>query len=183
LFDASQMGDTPGAEGPDAGPDDRDRRAISVPIDTEAVQKSVLYADHITIQFGGLVAVDDVSFTIPPKSVVSLIGPNGAGKTTFFNVITGLYKVTSGIVFLEGKDITNVKPYDRAAMGLARTFQNIRLFNLMTAEENVMVAMHSHLKSGVLSTIIRTPGQRRRSASPVTRPRAPGVRGHRQERG
>ena len=161
LFDASQMGDTPGAEGPDAGPDDRDRRAVSVPIDTEAVQNSVLYADHITIQFGGLVAVDDVSFTIPPKSVVSLIGPNGAGKTTFFNVITGLYKVTSGIVFLEGKDITNVKPYDRAAMGLARTFQNIRLFNLMTAEENVMVAMHPHLKSGVLSTIIRTPGQRR----------------------
>ena len=114
------------------------------------MQNSVLYADHITIQFGGLVAVDDVSFTIPPKSVVSLIGPNGAGKTTFFNVITGLYKVTSGIVFLEGKDITNVKPHDRAAMGLARTFQNIRLFNLMTAEENVMVAMHSHLKSGVL---------------------------------
>jgi branched-chain amino acid transport system ATP-binding protein len=157
LFDAEQMGDTPGADGPD-GPN---RAAVAVPIDTEARQNSVLYADHITIQFGGLVAVDDVSFTIPPKSVVSLIGPNGAGKTTFFNVITGLYKVTSGIVFLEGKDITNVKPHDRAAMGLARTFQNIRLFNLMTAEENVMVAMHSHLKSGVLSTIIRTPGQRR----------------------
>ncbi|HEX3206276.1 MAG TPA: ABC transporter ATP-binding protein [Propionibacteriaceae bacterium] len=155
LFNASQMGDTPGAD------EDQKRAAVSVPIDSEAVQNSVLYADHITIQFGGLVAVDDVSFTIPPKSVVSLIGPNGAGKTTFFNVITGLYKVTSGIVFLEGKDITNVKPHDRAAMGLARTFQNIRLFNLMTAEENVMVAMHSHLKSGVLSTIIRTPGQRR----------------------
>ena len=121
----------------------------------------MLYADHITIQFGGLVAVDDVSFTIPPKSVVSLIGPNGAGKTTFFNVITGLYKVTSGTVFLEGKDITSVKPHERAAMGLARTFQNIRLFNLMTAEENVMVAMHPHLKAGVMSTIIRLPGQRR----------------------
>jgi branched-chain amino acid transport system ATP-binding protein len=161
LFDAEQMGDTPGAGGPEAGPDGEKPRAVSVPVDTEARQNSVLYADHITIQFGGLVAVDDVSFTIPPKSVVSLIGPNGAGKTTFFNVITGLYRVTSGIVFLEGKDITNVKPHDRAAMGLARTFQNIRLFNLMTAEENVMVAMHSHLKSGVLSTIIRTPGQRR----------------------
>jgi branched-chain amino acid transport system ATP-binding protein len=145
LFDASQMGDTPGAGGPEAGPDGEKPAAVSVPVDTEARQNSVLYADHITIQFGGLVAVDDVSFTIPPKSVVSLIGPNGAGKTTFFNVITGLYKVTSGIVFLEGKDITNVKPYDRAAMGLARTFQNIRLFNLMTAEENVMVAMHPHL--------------------------------------
>ena len=127
----------------------------------EKVQKSVLYADHITIRFGGLVAVDDVSFTIPPKSVVSLIGPNGAGKTTFFNVITGLYQVTSGNVFLEGNDITGVKPHLRAAMGLARTFQNIRLFNLMTAEENVMVAMHPHLKANVMSTILRLPGQRR----------------------
>ena len=69
----------------------------------DKVQHSVLYADHITIRFGGLVAVDDVSFTIPPKSVVSLIGPNGAGKTTFFNVITGLYQVTSGNVFLDGR--------------------------------------------------------------------------------
>ena len=127
----------------------------------DLIQNSVLYADHITIRFGGLVAVDDVSFTIPPKSVVSLIGPNGAGKTTFFNVITGLYQVTSGNVFLEGKDITGVKPHLRAAMGLARTFQNIRLFNLMTAEENVMVAMHPHLKAGVASTILRLPKQRR----------------------
>ena len=157
-----QVGDTPGAEGPEAGPDDwKKPAAITVPVDAEALQNSVLYADHITIAFGGLVAVDDVSFTIPPKSVVSLIGPNGAGKTTFFNVITGLYKVTSGTVFLEGRDITSVKPHERAAMGLARTFQNIRLFNLMTAEENVMVAMHPHLKAGVLSTIIRLPSQRR----------------------
>ena len=131
------------------------------PAGLNRVQHSVLYADHITIKFGGLVAVDDVSFTIPPRSVVSLIGPNGAGKTTFFNVLTGLYQVTSGNVFLEGRDITGVKPHLRAAMGLARTFQNIRLFNLMTAEENVMVAMHPHLKAGVMSTILRLPGQRR----------------------
>ena len=102
-----------------------------------------------------------MSFAIPPRSVVSLIGPNGAGKTTFFNVLTGLYEATEGAVYLDGKDITAVKPHKRAAMGLARTFQNIRLFGLMTAEENVMVAMHSHLKAGVMSTIIRTPGQRR----------------------
>ncbi|GGL90898.1 ABC transporter ATP-binding protein [Nakamurella endophytica] len=127
----------------------------------DPVDVNALYADHITIRFGGLVAVNDVSFAIPPRSVVSLIGPNGAGKTTFFNVLTGLYEPTEGAVFLEGRDITVVPPHRRAAMGLARTFQNIRLFNLMTAEENVMVAMHSHLRSGIMSTVLRLPGQRR----------------------
>ncbi|WP_354528471.1 ABC transporter ATP-binding protein [Nakamurella sp. UYEF19] len=122
---------------------------------------NVLYADHITIKFGGLVAVNDVSFTIPPRSVISLIGPNGAGKTTFFNVITGLYEPTEGAVYLEGQDITAVQPHKRAALGLARTFQNIRLFGLMTSEENVMVAMHPHLRSGILATIFRTPGQKK----------------------
>jgi branched-chain amino acid transport system ATP-binding protein len=125
------------------------------------VRANILYADHITIRFGGLVAVNDVSFSIPPKSIVSLIGPNGAGKTTFFNVITGLYAPTEGAVFYEGADITAAKPHIRAAAGIARTFQNIRLFNLMTAEENVMVAMHSKLRSGMFSTIVRLPWQRR----------------------
>jgi branched-chain amino acid transport system ATP-binding protein len=122
---------------------------------------NALSAERITIQFGGLVAVDDVSFTVPEQSVVSLIGPNGAGKTTFFNVLTGLYQPTAGRVFLDGKDVTSQPPHKIASVGLARTFQNIRLFNLMTAEENVMVAMHSHMKSGIISTILRTPGQRR----------------------
>ena len=159
---ASQMGGgMPHVPDEQSGDPDGPGTVLLDPAGLEKVQNSVLYADHITIQFGGLVAVDDVSFTIPPKSVVSLIGPNGAGKTTFFNVITGLYQVTSGNVFLEGTDITGVKPHLRAAMGLARTFQNIRLFNLMTAEENVMVAMHPHLKAGVMSTILRLPGQRR----------------------
>jgi branched-chain amino acid transport system ATP-binding protein len=125
------------------------------------VTANVLYADHITIRFGGLLAVNDVSFAIPPKSVISLIGPNGAGKTTFFNVLTGLYAASEGTVYLGGQDVTAVKPHKRAAMGMARTFQNIRLFNLMTAEENVMVAMHSHLRAGVLSTVFRLPRQRR----------------------
>ena len=127
----------------------------------ELVHSNVLHADHVTIKFGGLVAVNDVSFTIAPKSIVSLIGPNGAGKTTFFNVITGLYAPTEGAVYFDGVDITETKPHIRAAAGLARTFQNIRLFNLMTAEENVMVAMHSKLKSGMISTILRLPKQRR----------------------
>lgn len=120
-----------------------------------------LDAQNITVKFGGLVAVNSVSFDIPEGGIVSLIGPNGAGKTTFFNVLTGLYKPTSGTVMFGDVDITARPPHKIAAGGLARTFQNIRLFGLMTAEENVMVAMHSHLKAGILSTIFRTPNQRR----------------------
>jgi branched-chain amino acid transport system ATP-binding protein len=120
-----------------------------------------LSAESISVHFGGLVAVSEVDFTIPKKSVVSLIGPNGAGKTTFFNVLTGLYKPTGGRVMFGEKDITDLVPHKIAALGIARTFQNIRLFGLMTAEENVMVAMHSHLKSGILSTILHTPRQQR----------------------
>ena len=121
----------------------------------------VMHADNITIKFGGLVAVNDVSFTIPARSVVSLIGPNGAGKTTFFNVLTGLYRPTRGHVILGERDVTGMAPHRIASFGLARTFQNIRLFNLMTAEENVLVAMHSHMKSGIVGTVLRTPRQRR----------------------
>lgn len=122
--------------------------------------KPVLQADNISVKFGGLVAVDDVSFDIPTGGVVSLIGPNGAGKTTFFNVLTGLYKPTSGNVIFDDTNITAKPPHKIAQAGVARTFQNIRLFGLMTAEENVMVAMHSHLKSGIISTILGTKKQR-----------------------
>ncbi len=118
-------------------------------------------ADGITIRFGGLTAVKDVSFTIPEQSIVSLIGPNGAGKTTFFNVLTGLYKPTLGRVHLGERDVTAMAPHRIASLGLARTFQNIRLFNLMTAEENVLVAMHSHMKSGVFRTVLKSSAQRR----------------------
>ncbi|MEI9908124.1 MAG: ABC transporter ATP-binding protein [Actinomycetota bacterium] len=122
---------------------------------------SALSADHISVKFGGLVAVNDVSFDIPQGGIVSLIGPNGAGKTTFFNVLTGLYKPTSGNVYFGEEDITARPPHKIAAGGIARTFQNIRLFGLMTAEENVMVAMHSHLKAGIVATILHTPRQKR----------------------
>ena len=118
-------------------------------------------ADGITIRFGGLTAVNNVSFTIPSGAIVSLIGPNGAGKTTFFNVLTGLYKPTLGRVYLGERDVTALPPHRIASLGLARTFQNIRLFNLMTAEENVLVAMHSHMKSGVFRTVLRSAAQRR----------------------
>jgi branched-chain amino acid transport system ATP-binding protein len=120
-----------------------------------------LHADSITVRFGGLVAVNNVSFEIPRGGIVSLIGPNGAGKTTFFNALTGLYELAAGRVVLGGKNITGMAPHRIASLGVARTFQNIRLFGLMTAEENVKVAMHSHLRAGIARTILRTPGQRR----------------------
>lgn len=121
----------------------------------------LLDARKVRVEFGGLVAVNDVDFQIPTGSIVALIGPNGAGKTTFFNVLTGLYTPTHGGVDFDGKSVLGVPPHKIAALGMARTFQNIRLFGAMTASENVMVAMHPHLHSGVVSTIIRTPKQRR----------------------
>ena len=132
---------------------------------------NALQADGITVQFGGLMAVQDVSFTVPEGGIVSLIGPNGAGKTTFFNVLTGLYKPTSGTVRLGDELITARPPHIIAKHGLARTFQNIRLFGLMTAEENVMVAMHSHMRSGILRTLLKTPHQRREEAEAHARSR------------
>jgi branched-chain amino acid transport system ATP-binding protein len=121
-----------------------------------------LIANDISVVFGGLVAVNKVSFTVPDQGIVSLIGPNGAGKTTFFNVLTGLYPAArGGSVILGGYDVTGLAPHRIASLGLARTFQNIRLFGLMTAEENVKVAMHSHMRSGVFGTVLRLPWQKR----------------------
>jgi branched-chain amino acid transport system ATP-binding protein len=99
---------------------------------------AIFEAQNVTMRFGGLVAVNNVNFVIPRGSIVSLIGPNGAGKTTFFNMVTGLYKPTSGQLFFEGKDITRRSPSEVMEMGIARTFQNIRLFANMTALENVL---------------------------------------------
>jgi branched-chain amino acid transport system ATP-binding protein len=124
----------------------------------------LLDAQKIRVEFGGLVAVNDVDFIIPTGSIVALIGPNGAGKTTFFNVLTGLYKPTAGTVMFDGKPVAGRAPHQIASLGLARTFQNIRLFGTMTAAENVMVAMHPHLKGGLWQTIIGTPGQRHEEA-------------------
>jgi branched-chain amino acid transport system ATP-binding protein len=124
----------------------------------------LLAAEGITVQFGGLTAVNKVDFQIPRESIVALIGPNGAGKTTFFNVLTGLYEPTAGGVIFDGVKSSATQPHLIAARGIARTFQNIRLFGAMTASENVMVAMHPHLKAGVFSTVFRTPKQRREEA-------------------
>ncbi|HUS17472.1 MAG TPA: ABC transporter ATP-binding protein [Chloroflexia bacterium] len=108
------------------------------------------------MRFGGLVAVNAVDFTIPVGAIVSLIGPNGAGKTTFFNTITGIYKPTSGRMTFDGHEITGTDPSRITAFGIARTFQNIRLFANMTALENVLVGQHSRMKSGLVGIVLRT---------------------------
>ena len=118
----------------------------------------LLVANGITKVFGGLVAVDDVSFAIPRRSIVSIIGPNGAGKTTFFNMLTGLYRPTHGRIHFEGEDITARRPDRIMGMGMARTFQNIRLFATMSALENVLVGQHARTRAGIFRSIVRTPG-------------------------
>jgi len=123
-------------------------------------------ADLLTVQglrkqFGGLLAVNNVDFTIPEGAIVSLIGPNGAGKTTFFNMLTGVYKPTAGRIVFNGEDVTGKPPHAITERGVGRTFQNIRLFQNMTALENVLVGMHARLHGGILRSIIRTPGLKR----------------------
>ncbi len=123
----------------------------------------------VTKRFGGLLAVNDVDFDIPRGSIVSLIGPNGAGKTTFFNMITGYYVPTSGeiifdgnaIVRSNGRKIKALKPHEVTALGIGRTFQNIRLFGTMSALDNVRVGLNVHLKSHWWDAIVRTPGMLR----------------------
>ena len=118
---------------------------------------NILEAVNVRKEFGGLIAVNDVDFVIPRGKIVSLIGPNGAGKTTFFNILTGVYKPTAGGVYFDGRPIAGLPPHEVTRLGMARTFQNIRLFKNMTALENVLVAMHSRIKGGVLRSIFRTP--------------------------
>jgi branched-chain amino acid transport system ATP-binding protein len=121
----------------------------------------ILSAQSVTKAFGGLTAVSDVDFEIPERSIVSIIGPNGAGKTTFFNMLTGLYKPTTGRITFDGTDITRRRPDRITALGMARTFQNIRLFATMSAVENVMVGEHSRMKAGLFGSILRPPWVRR----------------------
>ena len=119
---------------------------------------ALLEARQLTMRFGGLTAVKQVDFTIEKGMIASLIGPNGAGKTTFFNMLTGIYIPTSGQLQLANRDITGAKPDKLTSLGIARTFQNIRLFNNMTVLENVLVGRHSRLKTGLVGTLLRPPG-------------------------
>src|SRR4029450_9450481 len=134
-------------------------------------QPALLVAEPVRKEFGGLVATNDIDFTIPQGSIVSLIGPNGAGKTTFFNMLTGVYRATSGRITFDGTDVTTKPPHAITELGVGRTFQNIRLFQHMTALENVLVGMHSRLKGGIVRSILRTPGIRREEANARERAR------------
>jgi branched-chain amino acid transport system ATP-binding protein len=128
---------------------------------TSAATDVILAAERVRKVFGGLIAVNDVDFAIPTGRIVGLIGPNGAGKTTFFNMLTGVYKPTAGRVTFDGTDVTGKPPHAITKLGIGRTFQNIRLFGQMTSVENVLVGMHSRLRTGVLGSIFRPPRTRR----------------------
>ncbi len=117
----------------------------------------ILKTDHLCIQFGGLKAVNDVNLVIKKGELYGLIGPNGAGKTTVFNILTGVYKPTSGRVYLCGEDITGKAPMEVNKKGIARTFQNIRLFSNLTVLENVMVGLSNQIKCTVAESVLRLP--------------------------
>ena len=131
------------------------------PAPSALLAPAVLRAERVTKEFGGLVAVADVSFDVPQYSIVSLIGPNGAGKTTLFNMLTGLYRPTQGRILLGDRNITRSRPDVITGHGVARTFQNIRLFGAMTAVENVMIGHHARMRAGVFGSIIRPSWVRR----------------------
>ena len=132
---------------------------------------ALLEARNISKQFGGLTAVRDLDLEIQKGMIASLIGPNGAGKTTFFNMVSGFYKPTSGQLLLDGKEIGGLRPNRATALGLGRTFQNIRLFSNMTAVENVLVGMNCRLKSAWYGALLRTPSVMREEAKARERAR------------
>ncbi|MBQ8849026.1 MAG: ABC transporter ATP-binding protein [Clostridia bacterium] len=125
----------------------------NVQIDSDVVLK----ADHLSIHFGGLRAVDDVNLTIKKGELYGLIGPNGAGKTTMFNLLTGVYKPTFGRFYLCGKDLTGKAPREINRAGIARTFQNIRLFGNLTVLENVMVGLGNQINCSLFESVVRLP--------------------------
>ncbi len=127
------------------------------PTPNGAVGETLLQLNNVTKRFGGLTAVQDVNLLVHHNEIVSVIGPNGAGKTTVFNLITGIYRPTSGEILLEDKPLMGLNPDQIVTRGIARTFQNIRLFNNMTVLENVLVGQHTQLKAGILGSLFRPP--------------------------
>jgi branched-chain amino acid transport system ATP-binding protein len=117
----------------------------------------VLRTSQCTIRFGGLVAVNELDMNVRPGEIYGLIGPNGAGKTTIFNLLTGVYRPTSGEIHFQEKRVDGLRPYEIAALGVSRTFQNIRLFPSMTVLENVMTACHIHTRQTLADAVLRTP--------------------------
>jgi len=125
---------------------------------------SLLQVDGLGINFGGISAVDDLTFAVPQGRIYSIIGPNGAGKTTLFNMISGIYRPGRGRIRFDGQDVTNLEPHQLARIGLSRTFQNLQVFFRLTVLENVMVGRHLHEPKGVLAHALRLPSVRRANA-------------------
>ena len=121
----------------------------------------LLETTKLTKSFGGLTAIDGLDFHVDEGEIVSVIGPNGAGKTTFFNLVTGMFKPDSGEILVEGRNVVGLRPNQILERGIARTFQNVRLFPNMTVLENVLVGQHTRTRAGPLSAILRTPRFRR----------------------
>lgn len=122
---------------------------------------ALLETKNLMKSFGGLAAITSLNFHVDPGEIVSVIGPNGAGKTTFFNLLTGMFQPDEGEIWFDGHNLVGLRPNQILGFGIARTFQNVRLFPNMTVRQNVMVAQHARTKSGLLSAILRTPGFRR----------------------
>ncbi len=131
----------------------------------------LLAMEHVTQRFGGLVAVNDLSFTIEAGSIVTMIGPNGAGKSTAFNLVTGIYVPSAGTISFDGRTITGMATSAIAALGVARTFQNIRLFGFMSALDNVMTGEHARMKANLFDSLLHTPAQRREEKRTIERAR------------
>ncbi|NYS31573.1 MULTISPECIES: high-affinity branched-chain amino acid ABC transporter ATP-binding protein LivG [unclassified Pantoea] len=131
--------------------------------------KPLLAVEGLMMRFGGLLAVNNVALELRPQEIVSLIGPNGAGKTTVFNCLTGFYKPTGGTIKLREQHLEGLPGQKIARMGIVRTFQHVRLFREMTVIENLLVAQHQHLKSGVFSGLLKTPAFRRSESEALDR--------------
>lgn len=129
------------------------------------MSENILTVDHIVMQFGGLKALNDVSFNIERGEVHALIGPNGSGKTTMFNVISHVLEPTSGEVFLDGESLKKTKKYKVNRIGIARTFQHVSLFTNMTVEENIMCGCYSRSHEGIVGAIFKTPAERKEEAA------------------
>jgi len=127
----------------------------------------LLQVNHLSMRFGGLLAVDGVGFVVQPCEIFAIIGPNGAGKTTVFNCISGFYRASSGKITLENKDITDYSSHKVANSGIVRTFQNVRLFKGMTALENLLVAMHRHASAPFLAGLFNTARYRKAEAEKI----------------
>jgi ABC-type branched-subunit amino acid transport system ATPase component len=131
----------------------------------------ILRVVDVTKRFGGLTAVDHVSFEVDRGRIFALIGPNGAGKTTMFNCVTGLFPPTSGSIMFEGRELAGARPHEVARMGIARTFQNIRLFEYMSALDNVRVGQHVRMKSKLWDSLLKLPAERREEREVTDRAR------------